>query len=139
MRGDFVIGVGFSFIAVGFRMVLRVGALAGADFKDVFPVSTTFGVVAAIWGVLLAFGVVIVALSAATAVIAGDLAAFLRAAELRVLDGIVLHAHQIVRRWRVVSECAFSMYVVYFLYVCLYVPVFVCVHVCCLWNHELKL
>ena len=105
MRGDFAIGVSFPFIAVGFRMVLRVGALAGAGFNAAFPVLTNFGDVAAFWALLLAFGVVIAALTAATAVIAGGLAAFLRAAELRVLDGIVLHAHETVRRWRVVSEC----------------------------------
>ena len=61
MRGDFAIGVGFSFTAVGFRMVLRVGALAGAGFKAAFPVLTNFGVVAAVWVLLLAFGLVIAA------------------------------------------------------------------------------
>ena len=105
MRGDFAIGVGFPFTAVGFRMVLTVGALAGAGFNAAFPVLTAAGDVTAVRALILAFGVVIAALTAAMAVIAGGLAAFLRAAELRVLDGIVLHAHQTVRRWRVVSEC----------------------------------
>ena len=123
MRGDFAIGVGwlfFSFAAVGFRMVLRVGALAGAGFNAVLPAVASFGVVAVVLVPLLAFGVVVVVLlpllafgvvvaglvplvafdvviaglTAVTAVIAGGLAVFLRAAELRVLDGIVLHAHQ---------------------------------------------
>ena len=105
MRGDSATVAVFSFEAVGFRMVLRVGALAGAGFNAAFPVLAAAGDVTAVRAPILAFGVVIAALAASMAVIAGVLAAFLRAAELRVLDGIVLHAQQTVRRWRVVSEC----------------------------------
>ena len=138
MLGDFALGVGFPFAAVGFRMVLRVGALAGAGFNAALPVLAIAGEVPTFSAPILAFGVVIAALAASMAVIAGVLAVFLRAAELRVLDGIVLHAHQTVRRWRVVSECVWYVRCLFsvFMSVC---RLSVCVYACCLWNHELKL
>ncbi len=80
VRGEFTTGAGCMLViiaAVGFKMVLRVGALAVFAFEDVFAAFLVFGVVAADRAVLLAFGVVVDACAAVFAVLlAGALRLF---------------------------------------------------------------